>query len=249
MSFWQYFSLFISVIVGGGIAFYLRRQSAAYLTLVLSFSGAYILGITVLHLLPSVFKGGEEQVGLWILAGFFVQLFLEQLSSGVEHGHIHAHQQAKPGFALQIMLGLCIHAFMEGMPLGNYQEFHQAVHGHVHDSDPLLAGIILHKAPAAFALVLLLLLSGFRNVFVFSCLIFFALMSPLGAATSDFLYSIGILKPEYLKIIVAIVIGSFLHIATTILFEVDDSNHHKIAWKKFIAIIIGIGVAIATMGH
>lgn len=235
--------------LGGGVAFYLRQNSSRYLSIILSFSGAYILGITVLHLLPTVFVGGEEQIGLWILCGFFIQLMLEQLSSGVEHGHIHAHQQARPAFAMQIMLGLCIHAFMEGMPLSNYDEFHAHIYGHDHSNDHLLYGIILHKAPAAFALVLLLLLSEFSKTFVLTCLVVFALMSPLGAGTADYLYQTGVLKPDVLKIIVAIVIGSFLHIATTILFEVDDSSHHKISWQKMLAIIVGIGGAIATMGH
>lgn len=249
MTLWQYFILFFAVIFGGGVAFYFRRKSADYLSLILSFSGAYILGISVLHLLPAVFAGGNETIGLWILGGFFIQLILEQLSSGVEHGHIHEHKHGSPGFALQIMLGLCIHAFMEGMPLGNYEEFHEVAHGHSHDSNHLLFGIVLHKAPAAFALVLLLLLSQFKNAFVLACLVIFALMSPLGAATAEYLYQAGWLNPEYLKRIVAIVIGSFLHIATTILFEVDDSSHHQISWKKLLAIMIGIAFAIATMGH
>ncbi len=246
MSIGQYFLLFFSVILGGTLAFYIRQQSKDHLQLILSFSGAYILGISVLHLMPTVFVDGDEKMGLWVLLGFFIQLILEQLSGGVEHGHIHAHQQARPSFALQIMLGLCIHAFLEGMPLGNYEELHQH-HHHGHDTNHLLLGIILHKAPAAFALVLLLLFSQFKNRTVFFCLFLFALMSPFGAATADYLHHLGLLRPELLKGIVAIVIGSFLHIATTILFEVDSSDHHKISWKKMLAIIVGIGAALMTL--
>ena len=112
----------------------------------------------------------------------------------------------------------------------------------------LLVGIILHKAPAAFALVMLLLLSDFKNSIVLFCLIFFALMSPLGAVTTGYLYNADLLHPEFLKFIIAVVIGSFLHIATTIIFEVDSSSHHKISWKKLLAITVGIGAAVLTIG-
>ena len=42
--------LFSSVLVGGGLAFYLRQNNKNLIQLLLSFSGAYILGITFLHL-------------------------------------------------------------------------------------------------------------------------------------------------------------------------------------------------------
>ncbi len=245
----QYFLLFISVILGGALAFYLRRQSRDNLQLALSFSGAYLLGISVLHLMPTVFATGDEKIGLWVLLGFFVQLFLEQLSGGVEHGHLHVHEKASVSFAVQVMLGLCLHSFIEGMPLGNYEDFHHSLPGHEHHnhSENLLVGIILHKAPAAFALVLLLLFSHFKDRIVWICLIIFALMSPLGAATIHFLAAEEQLSPQVMRILLAIVVGSFLHIATTILFEVDSSNHHRIPWKRMVAIIVGIGGALLTI--
>ena len=91
----EYIFLFATVFLGGGLAFYLYRRLPAWaLPLVLAFSGAYLLGITAIHLMPGVFHELEARAGLWLLAGFFIQLLLEVLSQGVEHGHIHAHQRA-----------------------------------------------------------------------------------------------------------------------------------------------------------
>lgn len=249
MNYWEYLTLFMSVICGGGIAFYYQRNNKALLQLMLSFSGAYILGISVLHLMPTVFSGEQKHIGLWILAGFFVQLILEQFSGGVEHGHIHAPHDGRGRFAIQVMIGLCLHAFLEGMPLGGaYEELQQHVHhGHTHSHQHLLWGIVLHKAPAAFALVLLFNLSGFKPAKVAAALVFFAMMSPMGAATAAFFESRGLLTANHQLIIVALVIGSFLHIATTILFETDNSQHHRIPIRKLIAISIGIGLAILTV--
>ncbi|MEL6636098.1 MAG: ZIP family metal transporter [Bacteroidota bacterium] len=243
----QYLLLFLTVIIGGASAFYLRRQNQSNLQLALSFSGAYLLGISVLHLMPTVFAGGEESVGLWVLLGFFIQLFLEQLSGGVEHGHLHVHDKASTGFAVQVMLGLCLHAFIEGMPLANYEDFHQALPGHEHHSEHLLIGIILHKVPAAFALVLLLLFSNYRERLVWFCLVLFAFMSPLGAALVHLVAGGEPLSPQIMHILLAIVVGSFLHIATTILFEVDSSHRHRIPWKRLLAIVVGISGALLTL--
>lgn len=240
MSIWQYILLFSVVFLGGGLAFPVRKYHRRTIGLILSFSGAYLLGITVLHLAPTAFYQGRESTGIWVLAGFLLQLLLERLSRGVEHGHLHAHKDANWTFALQIMIGLSFHAFIEGMPLSFYPELH--AHPHEHGSNDLLYGIILHKAPAAFALVLLLLWSGFKRWLVILCLILFASMSPLGSWLTT------ILQPntEVLRALIALVIGSFLHIATTILFETDDANH-KISWTKLLVILAGFGLSLSTL--
>ncbi|MEO5910831.1 MAG: zinc/iron permease, partial [Pelobium sp.] len=139
-------SLFIIILLGGcamlgGIAvFFVKNNNHKNLKLILSFSGAYLFAITILHLLPDVYAGDETHiVGLFILGGFILQILLEQFSQGIEHGHIHTHghQQSIPW---GIMLSLCLHAFLEGMPLTakNNQE--------------LVYGIAIHHIPAAFAL-------------------------------------------------------------------------------------------------
>lgn len=243
MLLWEYFALFMAVLIGGGVGLYLRRAQRTALQLVLSFSGAYILGITALHLMPTVFLEKDEHIGLWILLGFFIQLLLEQLSWGVEHGHVHGHHHENRSFAYQVMLGLSLHAFIEGMPLSNYAEFHELFHGHEHGSNHLLLAIILHKAPAAFALVVVLITAHCSLRLVITCLIVFASMSPLGA----FLASQLALDPGTVARLVAIVIGSFLHISTTILFEADDTHQHQISWKKLAVILGGLGISLLTI--
>jgi len=243
---WEYILLFLSVLFGGGLAFYFKKNNKELLQLTLSFSGAYILGISVLHLMPVAFSTGEHTTGLYLLGGFFVQLLLERLSQGVEHGHIHAPHKGKTAFAIQIMIGLCIHAFFEGLPLGGYDALH-AAHHHDHGEHHLLFGIVLHKAPAAFALVLLFLVSGIQRNIILICLLVFASMSPLGAGVAEYLSSNEILTIEMQVNIISFVIGSFLHIATTILFEMDSTSHHKIPIQKLIVIAVGLGMAILTI--
>ena len=251
MSLLHYLLLIFSVLIGGGIAFAIKTHNQKNLQMVLSFSGAYVLGITVLHLMPSIYSHeSSSSIGLWVLGGFLLQLILETLSSGVEHGHIHHSEHLKPGMIVSIMIGLCIHAFLEGLPLNGYIDMHDSLHHHHdhavgEDHSPLhfLYGIILHKAPAAFALVLLLLLSKVSKTWTVVCLVIFASMSPLGAFIASYLN----LSVATLRILLAVVVGSFLHIATTILFEIDNTNHHRISLVKLIAIVLGLGIAVLTI--
>lgn len=248
----DYVLLFSSVIIGGGLAFYLRRNNKNLMQLILSFSGAYILGITFLHLVPETYEVGGIDVGLYVLLGFFIQILLEQLSKGVEHGHIHALHSTTAAAAFAVMVGLCLHSFIEGMPLSGYGDLHAHSghnhghsHSHGHSADFLLWGIILHKIPAAFALGVLLLISGFKDRTVLLYLAIFGLMSPLGAGLGVLLKSANIIDNTVMVYIMGVVIGSFLHIATTILFETD--TNHKIPINKLIAIAAGLGISLLTM--
>lgn len=247
MTFWEYLTLFLVVIFGGGIAFYIKESNKTTLQLFLSFSGAYILGISVLHLMPGVFQGGDQYAGLWVLAGFFIQILLEQLSGGVEHGHIHPEHHARSGFAIRVMIGLCIHAFLEGMPLEYYEEFHSLTLGEGHHHNHLLYGVLIHKLPEAFVLVLLFRISGFKNIVILICLVLFASISPLGAGLTRWLEHMNLFDIEVMKIFVAIVIGNFLHISTTILFEIENKGDHKISFKKLAVIALGLFASLATI--
>lgn len=247
MEYWEYLILFLSVIIGGGLAFFIKQYNPAILQMLLSFVGAYVLGITVMHLLPGVYSEHNHYIGLWVLLGFFIQIILELFSGGVEHGHIHPSHEPKNAFAIQVLVGLCIHAFIEGMPLELYEDFHEGVFGHDHNHQHLLYGIILHKAPAAFVLVLLLTLSKFKKNFVLIMLIIFALMSPLGAISAGALVSAEVLNPGNTQILLAIVVGSFLHISTTILFETESKGHHHISFKKIAMILAGLALALLTV--
>lgn len=77
-------------------------------------------------------------------------------------------------------------------------------------------------------------------------LVVFALVTPLGTFVS---YAIGqnmlFNLSAYFDKIMAVVIGIFLHISTTILFE--SSENHRFNLIKFVMILLGAGVAIATL--
>ncbi|MCF8283585.1 MAG: ZIP family metal transporter [Sphingobacteriales bacterium] len=232
----DYIILFVSAFLGGSLIFLIKTDLNKKLKLLLSFSGAYLFSITVLHLLPDVYSTGNAYIGLFILAGFGFQIFLEQYSEGIEHGHIHVHTHRHVVFPFGIMISLSLHAFLEGMPLVNLS-------GGNHHENTLLYGIALHHIPAAFALTSVLYQNKLKKHQVLFFLVLFAAMTPLGSLTSNVLQreSIGMIS-NYFQYMMGIVIGIFLHISTTILFE--SNVDHRFNFYKMIAIIVGASLAI-----
>ena len=211
------------------------------LKLLIAFSGAYLLSITALHLLPEVFTGDDRGAyfGSFVLVGFFIQVMLEYLSGGIEHGHAHTHRSA--GLPVGLMIGLCLHAFLEGMPLGGGDAGHSHHgHSHSHGLEPLLLGIVLHKYPVAMVFLAMLLNSGLAKAKAFGLLAVFAAMAPLGTLLSG-VEMVG----QYNRESLAIVIGIFLHVSTTILFE--SSEGHRFNAYKMMAIAAGLALSAAGM--
>ena len=230
--------LFFSAFLSGIAVFFVKRNNANALKLILSFSGSYLFAITVLHLIPHVYHNHESTdatIGLFVLLGFIFQLVLEQFSHGIEHGHIHHEDHSGSFLPWGIMLSLCLHALLEGMPLAAQ---HQR---------QLTFGIALHHVPAAFALGSLLLHTSLSRQVVVLLLAAFALMTPLGYLISSGISNgaIGHIE-QYFDRIMAVVIGIFLHISTTILFESGSADHHQFNKKKMVAVSLGIAVSLLS---
>jgi zinc transporter ZupT len=191
--------------------------------LLLSFSGAFLLSLTLFELLPEAYESENPKViGAFIALGILLQLVLEYFSKGAEHGHVHLSSGNK--FPWLLLASLCIHAFIEGIPLSQNTHF--------------IWGIVVHKIPVALILGTFLLNSGLSFNACWGFILLFALMTPMGALLGGN-SEISDLYPYLL----ALVIGVVLHVATVILFE--SSEGHSLPWRK-LAVIIG-GMVLGYM--
>ncbi|WP_207433633.1 ZIP family metal transporter [Sabulibacter ruber] len=251
--------LFSTVLLAGWLVRFLPQNNQRWLKLLLAFSGAYLFALTILHILPDVLLSTEDphRVGFYILAGFFLQLVLEVFSHGVEHGHIHAHpgghQDHHHQHAVPVLLltSLVIHSFLEGSVMVQSrmaaQQVHEHLHSHNHVGDNfyhILAGIALHHIPAAIALmsVLVARLHSFKKAFGY--LLLFAAASPLGLLFSNYVALEKLLSGEAYTVLSGLVVGNFLHISTTILFE--TSPEHRFNRGKLLATLAGALIAIGA---
>ena len=224
----SYVLLIISVLIGALVVL-VFKPSNKITQLLLSFSGAYLLSVTILHLVPEVYieTNNTTRVGIFILTGIVIQSVLESFSKGAEHGHIHVHSY-ETKFPLLLFISLCIHAFSEGIPIQT-------------EDANLLWAIVVHKIPIAIVLTTFLIHNKYSNKTIFIFLFFFGLMSPLGVLVGD---KVAFFNDYYTEI-TALIIGVFLHISTIILFE--SSENHKFNLQKFIAILLGVFLTMFTL--
>jgi zinc transporter ZupT len=212
----------LSVLIGYSIALFLKPKNKTNLKLLLAFSGSFLLSLTVMHLLPDVYESPNNNIGLFIMAGILFQIILEFFSKGAEHGHVHGHDTIYH-IPWLLFISLCIHAFLEGFPVNHHHN--------------LAIGIAIHHFPIAIILTTFFINSRLDKKAIFSFMITFAIMTPLGTVISDYLPVLN----EYYYEITAIVIGILFHISSTIIFE--SSEGHKFNIAKVSMIIFGIVLA------
>jgi len=235
----DYLLLLSSIVLGALSVFLFKLYEARHVKLLNAFTGAYLLCLTLLHLLPELYHPHHGQVpdddfriGLIILAGFFAQVALDVISMGVEHGHAHhLHGRMPAG----VLAGLCLHALVEAMALGNAR-----THFDPASRQLLLWSIVLHNFPVSIALLGMLLQAGLGRGKSLGFLGLFAAMAPLGMFLSG-----HTALALHTRELMAFVIGIFMHISTTILFE--SSDIHRFNFAKLAAIGFGTGLGILSV--
>lgn len=218
----NYLLLFFAVAAGYVLASLFLKKGMKQMPILLAFSGAFLLSVTVFELLPEVFEVHNELVGVFIMGGILLQIVLDFFSKGAEHGHVHM-DSAKKTFPWLLFISLAIHAILEGFPAA--------------DNQTMLIGVMVHKVPIAMILALFFHKAQYPKWISFIFLMLFALMTPLGSilATKDGFFQ------TYATEINALAIGVFLHVSTTILFE--SSKDHKFNLAKLSSIVLGIVIA------
>lgn len=213
----------LAVLLSFTFVYITKPKNKERFKLLLAFSGAFLLALTIFELFPSVYeKSDSKTIGVFIMLGILLQIFLEFFSKGAEHGHVHLDSE-KTNFPWLLFLSLSIHSFLEGFPIENH--------------DTIIYGILIHKVPIAVILSIFLLNSKIKLANAVFFIVLFSIMTPFGsyiAANFDF-------ATNYYAPITALVIGVFLHISTVILFE--SSEGHKFNLRKLIVIILGIVIA------
>ena len=219
--FWILSLPFLGAMLGIFLGQFLILKKTIGLKLILSFSGAFLLGITIFKLLPNIFSHGNKQLSVFVMGGILFQIFLEYFSRGAEHGHYLSNTSEI--FPITLWVSLCLHALIEGMPLYNQVE--------------LTYGIVIHKIPIGIILCLIMEKTNISFNIKWFGLILFSFMTPIGSFLLVYIPSLINFEPK----ITAWVMGMILHISTTILFE--SAENHKFNFKKLSVILIAVIIA------
>ena len=242
-----------------------RHVSPKAMNYITIFGGAFLFASCFINLVPHMFLGDEPyrfvtsgihfKIAAAVMLGFLIQLLLEQLTKGAEHGHNHCpcceeekeaeehhhehhshsghcHNDSVHPVA-GLIIGLSIHAFLEGMPMIDLD-------GDIHQG--LLYGIVLHNIPIALVLIGLFMHNGYGFWRSFALLAIFAVMTPLGSLCNLYLMP----DNEILQsLLMGVVVGILLHVSVSILFVHD---HNNFSWAKFALILIAFTAAYFTPG-
>jgi zinc transporter ZupT len=230
--------LAIVTMAGGCLPLVTRSLDDKRMHLLLAFSGSFLLGITCLHLLPETFTDLPQRAGVYLLIGFFLQLLIQRATHGVEHGHAHIHGAGRHIPVVPIILGLSLHAFMEGLPLGfNYRN---------DATNPsLYLAVGAHKLPEAMLLgVLLRQAFSLNKALAIICA--FALITPGSAVLATALGMHYGAMSRTVTAVIPVVAGAFIHISTTIFFE-SGTRQHLMTVEKIGAILLGVTLAGLTL--
>lgn len=231
-----YIALFLGVVAWAVLVPMGRRLPDNWMRGITVFGGAFLLAVCFIGLLPETIfihniQDGDASVSLWpfiaVLVGFLVQQVLDGISAHAEHGH------TEEGFTLTgLMIGLSIHALLEGMPIVDTT-------GGVNWG--LVAGIVIHNIPVALILVGLMAARGMGLGKVLLLLSIFALMTPVGS-----LLNVLVLQPQGLWrcIIAGVVVGVLLHVSSSILF---DHKRNHFSWLNLGIIVLAFALAIITI--
>ena len=242
-----------------------RHVSPKLMDYITVFGGAFLFASCFINLVPHIFLADDPyrfvtpnlhfKIAAAVMIGFLIQLLLEQLTKGAEHGHNHCpcceeekeaeehhHEHhhhsghchnASVHPVTGLLIGLSIHAFLEGMPMVDLD-------GDIHQG--LLYGIVLHNIPIALVLVGLFMHNRYGFWKSFALLALFAIMTPLGSLCNLCL----IPENEMLQsLIMAVVVGILLHVSVSILF---DHDHNNFSWTKLVLILIAFTAAYFTPG-
>ncbi len=213
----------LAVLISFVFVYFTKPKNKEVFKLLLAFSGAFLLALTVFELFPEAYgHAAPKTVGVFIMLGILLQIFLEFFSKGAEHGHVHIDTE-KSSFPWMLFISLCLHSLLEGLP--------------IEDHGTILYVILIHKVPIAIILSIFLIGSKIKLQSALFFIVLFSLMTPLG---TYFAANFEIFR-KYSVFLNALVIGVFLHISTVILFE--SSEAHKFNLRKLVVIMLGIGIA------
>lgn len=224
--------LFIFPFLAGLIPLFIKKQNTKFINILLVVGGSYLLCVCLYHLIPEAFSYNNSNsnihtIGLFILLGFLMQLMLEQLSHGMEHGHGYKNFSSKLyKYNASLLISLSIHSFTESIPL--------AYSSH---NIEIVLGIAIHHIPIGILLTNYSVKQGCSRFLSILAVVIFSVASPLGYLLGFFIInsSLSHISP----FVTAFASGIMLYIATTVLFE-SSSSEHIFNKASLLSIILGI---------
>lgn len=241
-------ALLVALVAGtflGGLLPLAGRWKRDHLSLFLAFGAGVLLAVIFLQMLPAAIGVSGQWGGPAVLAGFILTSLLEARLHSHRHGGGHEHPPLTTGDAATgeregggvtiVAWGLGLHSLMDGLALGTGMQIESL-------APSLSFAILLHKAPDAFALSMVLLAAGMAARRVLLAQAFFSLATPVGALLA--LVIVRQVPPSLVGVALGGAAGTLLAVATEDLLP----EVHRRARKGFAASALALlgGIALVA---
>ena len=220
----------------------------------ISFATGALLGASFLHLLPHLLEADNYSInsGLLVIYGFLFMYITEKMTN-LYHSHGHHHAHGHHGFdhehcnldtrskqlPILISIGDAIHNFIDGLIIGGVYLIN------IPAGIAVTISTFLHEIPMELADFALLIKAGMTKKKALLLNLIVSMTAVIGAVTAIYLQTF---VPNIHKILLAIGIGNFTYIASSVLipelFKEEDYNASVI---HLIWIVIGIALMIALI--
>lgn len=191
-------------IIGGAVVAVPRRISDRTLGLLMALGAGNLLGVSVIELIPESLEAVGESGPLFILGGyllihFFEHVFAPHLHFGEE---THGNAIVDTHVTSTAIIGLGLHAFMDGVAIGAAFIASPAL------GVLVFAAIMLHKLPEGFTIASVMKAAGTTRSWALAASAILAVATFAGVIVAS---AVGALAPYAL----AIATGSVLYVGAT----------------------------------
>ena len=221
-------------LIGGAIVATPRRISDRTLGLLMALGAGNLLGVSIIELIPETIEEVGPSAPIFILGGyllihFFEHVFAPHLHFGEE---THGNAVVDTHVTSTALVGLGLHAFMDGVAIGSAFIASPAL-GVI-----VFAAIMLHKLPEGFTIASVMKAAGTSRSWALSASAILAVATFIGVIASS---AFGAFAPYAL----AIATGSVLYVGATDLMA--EANKEEGILNP-VMVFIGIGMFFAVLG-
>ena len=221
-------------LIGGAIVATPRRISDRTLGLLMALGAGNLLGVSIIELIPETIEEVGPSAPIFILGGyllihFFEHVFAPHLHFGEE---THGNAVVDTHVTSTALVGLGLHAFMDGVAIGSAFIASPAL-GVI-----VFAAIMLHKLPEGFTIASVMKAAGTTRSWALTASAILAVATFIGVIASS---TFGTFAPYAL----AIATGSVLYVGATDLMA--EANKEEGILNP-VMVFIGIGMFFVVLG-
>jgi zinc transporter ZupT len=212
----------------GGFLLVKRSPSAKALRYFVALGAGFMLGATVLEMIPESMAINARWAALLILVGYCGVHLLEHTL--VPHFHFgeetHDHEFLSARTSYSVLLGLATHTFFDGVAIGSGFVLSNWL-GWV-----LFFAIFLHKIPEGFTMASVMLAGGRGAKTALNSALFLGAMTVLGVLVIN-------LEPGWVKVGLPVSAGVTIYVAATDLVpEVNREPGIRMALVFFVGVVM-----------